>query len=142
MKWFAILGTITFAVLSVAQLTASQVVGDWEGESKCVNLEAAPACRDEHVIFHITRVRDKQNKVIDGSVFVRADKVVDKKNLTMGYLTFKVDLSTYSIQNVFKNKKGGGVWNLSIKNNQMTGTLTQLPGNVVVRKLTLARKKN
>ena len=141
MKSLILLCSAALVAVAVAQLTVPQVAGDWEGDSKCVNLNAMPGCKDEHVIFHMTKIIDKANKPSSNSILVRADKIVDKKPLTMGYLTFKLDNANFALINDFKTKNMKGEWNLKVKGNTITGTLTKFPENAVVRKITLTRKK-
>ena len=141
MKSLVVLASAAFAVLTVAQMSATNVVGAWEGDSKCVNLAALPGCKDEHVIYHITQELDKMKHPSSDTVLVRSDKVVDKKPLVMGYLTFKINFATFQMVNYFKTKKAKGAWSFSVKGNTMTGTLTKLPEGVVVRKITLKRVK-
>jgi hypothetical protein len=136
MKVISVLASVALVALTAAQLKNSQLVGDWEGESKCVNLKVSPACKDEHVIYHITPVVSDK-----GHVYVRADKVVGGKPLVMGYLTFTIDAKTSSIRNEFTLRKSHGIWKLSVKGKEMTGTLTKLPENVVVRQVTLHFRK-
>jgi hypothetical protein len=135
MKWLPTIAITAFVTLTFAQLTTQQVIGDWEGESKCVDLKAAPACKDEHVIFHILPVPKKPNEVL-----VHANKVINKREEEMGDLTFTVDSKMSTIQNVFERNGKKGVWLLAIKRNEMTGTLTLLPNNVIVRKISLKKR--
>lgn len=134
MKIVALLGVSTFLALAFAQFSTKDVTGNWEGESKCVNLKVAPACKDEHVIFHITGIPKKP-----GSVRVQASKVVDKQEEEMGDLVFTIDPKTSSITNEFVNKGSHGLWKLTIKGDSMTGTLSK--DKVVVRRLTLKAQK-
>ena len=137
----AIVAAIAFVTLAVAQLSAPQVVGDWEGESKCVNLTAAPDCKDEHLTFHITQVINKQGKPVNNSVLVRAAKILDKKPTVMGFLTFKLNSAMFTLQNLFKKGGKGGVWDLTVNRDKMTGTLTKMPEKIVIRKITMKRIK-
>ena len=137
----AVVASGALVALTVAQLSAPQLTGDWEGDSKCVNLVAAPACKDEHVIFHITRDLDKFNHPVPNGILVRADKIVNKKHLTMGYLDFKLDAANFTISTFYTKNKSRGAWIFTVKGNTMTGSLTKLPDNVVIRKVTLKKKK-
>jgi hypothetical protein len=57
--------------------TAGSPLGVWRGESVCAT--AAPSCHDEKVVYYIDAIPDKGDQV-----FVRADKIVDGKAITMG----------------------------------------------------------
>src|SRR6266849_5859240 len=52
-------------------------MGVWRGESACAG--DAASCKDEKVVYYIEAVADKPD-----SVFIRADKIVDGKAITMG----------------------------------------------------------
>src|SRR6266478_5749320 len=52
-------------------------VGVWRGESLCKG--DSPACKDEKVVYYIEAIADKPD-----SMFIRADKIVDGKAITMG----------------------------------------------------------
>src|ERR1044071_788344 len=64
----------------------SKVLGEWEGESVCTDPNR-PACRNEHVVYHITK---REGGGADEET-IRADKVVDGKPEYMGSLDCKYD---------------------------------------------------
>ncbi len=106
---------------------AESPVGVWRGESLCKG--DSPSCKDEKVVYYVEAVADKAD-----SMFVRADKIVDGKAITMGsgpwqYNAAKQTLSWETAQRA---------WLLTINGHQIEGTLT-LPGNVVVRRMTLTK---
>ena len=68
-----------------------------------------------------------------------ADKVVKRKLVVMGYLTFQVDPKKLTIRNEFTRNGTHGVWKIAVQGDRMIGTLTKLPQNVVVRQITLRR---
>src|SRR5918911_659020 len=50
----------------------SRLVGDWSGESVCVNKEKFPACHDEQVGYHVVVASGKTD-----TVTITADKIVN-----------------------------------------------------------------
>ena len=113
---------------STAQKTeADSPLGVWRGDSLCAG--DAPSCKDEKVVYYMEAVTGKPD-----SVFIRADKIVDGKAITMGsgpwdYNRAKHTLSWQTAQRL---------WLLTINGKRMEGALT-LPGNVVVRRMTLQK---
>src|SRR5690242_8039634 len=85
--WLLILYGVVAGCQPIAQVEKNEdlqdgvahLLGDWSGESICVNKEKFPACKDEVVIYHITKVADKPN-----TVNLSADKIVDGKPEFMG----------------------------------------------------------
>jgi hypothetical protein len=55
----------------------SGLVGDWRGASICVVRDSA--CRDEDSLYHVTKLAGKP-----GWFFMKLDKIVDGKPVTMG----------------------------------------------------------
>lgn len=109
----------------------SELIGTWRGTSLCTDRVAAPNCKDEVVIYEFTPAANPKD------VHWQADKVVNGKRLNMGEfdLTYsqaegcwKAELEQYRI-----------VWRVTVDGKTLNGTLTQVPGKQVVRKIT-ARK--
>jgi hypothetical protein len=50
----------------------SKLVGDWSGESICVNKEKFPSCNDEQVVYRIVVASGKTD-----TVTITADKIVN-----------------------------------------------------------------
>src|ERR1043166_7254705 len=61
----------------------SKLVGDWSGESICVNKEKFSACNDEQVIYHIAVASGKTD-----AVTIMADKIVSGRPEAMGTFDF------------------------------------------------------
>lgn len=106
----------------------SQLVGDWTGESICVGNR--PACHDEQVVYHITRIAGESNKFK-----LSADKIVDGKPERMGDLDFKYDSKSRILSGEFTNSRYHGLWEFLVKEGEMEGTLKLLPDNTVVRRI-------
>jgi len=106
----------------------SQLVGDWKGAS-IVQVRDTPA-KDETVVWHITKGREP------GKLKIRADKIVNRKAITMGTLDFRYDKSQKAIICEYEQ----GTWRLAVKGDTMDGTLT-LPDRAVLRRVKLQRSK-
>src|SRR5215470_18608771 len=67
-----------------AQKDALDVLGEWEGESKCTVPDSP--CHDEHVIYQITRAKDANDRLS-----IAAYKVVNGERQFMGALGCRLD---------------------------------------------------
>jgi hypothetical protein len=111
----------------------SKVLGDWEGESVCVGRR--PACKDEHVVYHITKKEGEAD-----AVTMHADKLIGGKPEEMYVLDFKYDASKNTLTGEFTVNGTHGVFEYTIKGDEMDGTLRILPAgttgrNIKVRKV-------
>lgn len=107
----------------------SKVLGEWEGESVCVG-KSRPACKNEHVIYHITK-KDGG----DGAVTMHADRVVDGKPEEMYVLDFKYDASKNTLTGEFNANGTRGVFEYAIDDDEMEGTLKLLPAGTLGRRI-------
>ena len=112
-----------------------QVVGNWKGESLCVNKEKFPACNDEQVIYHI-----KKSAAASDAYTIAADKIVNGKPEEMGVFDFKYDSGKNTLVCEFTRNERRGVWEFVIKGDSMEGTLTTLPEKYLVRKIKVKRE--
>ena len=71
--------------------TVDEIVGTWSGSSVCVDRQAAPSCNDEQVVYEINANPGKPD-----TVTAKADKVVDRKRVSMGTLEFAHDAKSSS----------------------------------------------
>ena len=111
---------------------ALALAGDWTGTSLCTDLKALPACHDENVIYHIT-------KISENKVHVAADKIVNGKPQNMGEFDMNVEGSRLTCE--MTNRRGErALWDFTVDGDHMTGTLKLLPGGEVVRKIDVKRK--
>lgn len=107
----------------------SKVLGDWEGESVCVD-KNRPACKNEHVVYHLT----KKDGEADG-VRMRADKIVNGKPEDMGTLDCKHDAAKSTLTCEFTVNGTHGVFEYAINGDEMDGTLKILPAGTLGRKI-------
>lgn len=120
--------------------TEAQVVqrlyGDWSGESICVDKKKFPACSDEKVVYHITRVVGKTD-----TVNLSADKIVNGKPEFMGAFDFTYDPAKLTLTGEFKNTRVHIVMVFIIKGDVLEGTMTDLPGGSLVRRMNVKKNK-
>jgi len=130
----AMLGTALFAIDHNASgrikfaRDEAQLIGNWTGDSICL-VKNSP-CRDEKVIYHITKGSDLNH------VIVSADKIVDGKPVNMGALDYTYDRKNGSLL----NETEGRIWKFIVKGNTIEGTLT-LPDKTVYRRVTLKKEE-
>ncbi len=103
----------------------TRLAGTWRGESKCAT--DAPACHDEHVVYFIAAIPGRPDQL-----FIRADKIVDGKAITMGSGPWNYDAKKQALS----FETNGRLWVLAVHGKQIEGTLT-VGGNVVFRRMTL-----
>jgi hypothetical protein len=116
-----------FLGLGSLATAANSPAGVWRGESLCQG--GSPECKDEKVVYYVNAIADKPD-----SMMIRADKLVDGKAITMGSGPWQYDQAGQTLS----WKTAQRVWLLTINGQTMEGTLT-LPGNVVVRRMTLKK---
>ena len=114
----------------------AQFLGDWSGESICVNRERFPACHDEKVIYHFTRVADKPN-----TVNLSADKIVDGKPENMGSYDFVYDSKKHTLTSEYKTDRVDLLMEFTLKDDVLNGTMTSLPDKIQARRMTVKKDK-
>ena len=114
----------------------SKVLGEWEGESVCVD-KNRPACKNEHVIYHITKKDGEAD-----TVTMHADKVVNGKPEEMGALDCKHDAAKSTLTCEFTVNGTHGVFEYTIKGDEMEGTLKILPAGTLGRKINVKKLTN
>jgi hypothetical protein len=118
------------------QLRVEDVVGDWQGESKCVGHN--PSCHDETSLYHFSALEDQPNKV-----HLAGDKLVNGKWELMG--TFELDLdpvnATMTAEFPIPRTGGKGVLTFKVAGDKMDGVMTVYPENEIARKIHLERQK-
>jgi len=112
----------------------AQLIGLWRGTSTCTDRVAAPACRDETVVYELTPGPQP------GTVHWLADKVVDGQRQTMGELDLSYDATEGCWKAEFSSPRARMVWRLKVDGTHLSGTGRMLPGNETVRKLELVKQ--
>jgi hypothetical protein len=108
----------------------SKLVGNWSGESVCVNKEKFPACNDEQVIYRVVLAPDKSH-----TLTITMDKVVHGKPETMGTSAFVYDARKQTLVSEIKGNKWHLIVELSVKGDLLEGTLATLPDKTIVRRI-------
>jgi hypothetical protein len=114
----------------------SRLVGDWSGESICVNKEKFPSCNDEQVVYRIVAANGKTD-----TVTVTADKIVNNKPVTMGTFDFVFDARRQTLTSEFKNDRVHIIFELAVKGDLLEGTLATLPDRTLVRRIKVKKNK-
>lgn len=128
MKIVALAGGFALAQEASAQAstTAANAVGVWRGTSLC---RVHPsACKDEVVVYRITRVNGSDSLSID------ARKIVNGQEEEMGVLACLPEASVGQIRCAMPN----GVWHFAIRGDSLVGEL-RLPDNTKFRDVSTAR---
>ena len=114
----------------------SKLVGDWSGESICVNKEKFPACNNERVVYHVVVASGKTD-----TVTITADKIVNNKPETMGTFDFVYNAQRQTLTSEFKNDKVHIIFEFAVKGDFLEGTLTNLPDRTLVRRIKVKKDK-
>src|SRR4051794_9131279 len=78
----------------------AKLIGDWYGDSICVDKQKFPACNDESVVYHIKEVAGKPD-----TVNLSADKIVNGKPEFMGAFDFVYDPKKETLTGEFQNSR-------------------------------------
>jgi hypothetical protein len=124
----------SLAHAAASEHSASELIGTWRGTSVCTDRVAAPACKDESVVYEFA-AGAKRN-----SVHWKADKIVDGKRVPMGEfdLVYRPSDSCWTAE--VTSPRFHMVWSLTVNGAALHGTATLLPGREVVRRIE-ARKE-
>jgi len=108
---------------------ASELLGTWHGTSVCTDRVAAPACKDETVVY------DFSAGAKPGTVHWKADKIVDGKRLAMGEfdLVYSPTDSCWSAE--LTTPRFRMVWCVAVEGAVLRGSAALLPGRQIVRKI-------
>jgi hypothetical protein len=119
-----------FLVLTAAP-QAQTLAGEWAGESKCVGNRGA--CVDEQNVYVIAPKTDRL-------VFISAYKIVNGERVLMGESDYQYDTQTHRLTWDFTANGIHRRWEFVVTATTMQGTLTVLPDQTVVRRVTLAKR--
>jgi len=111
-----------------APAAASNPVGVWRGTSLC-RVRPSP-CRDEIVVYRITRVNASDSLSLD------ARKIVNGQEEEMGVLGCRAAAAGSQITCTMSN----GVWRFTIRGDSLVGEL-RLPDNRKFRDVSTARSR-
>jgi hypothetical protein len=88
------------------------LMGNWAGESICQVKNSA--CKDETVVYHITR---KKNPAL---FQINADKIVNGSSIQMGELEFRYN----KLNHTLICESNNGFWKLTVTGKRIEGSLT------------------
>jgi hypothetical protein len=134
--WSVVVACASVLPLALAAPVAAGTaapLGVWRGTSTCTDRVAAPACRDEVVVYEF-KVGAKA-----GTVHWQADKVVDGERQTMGEMDLAYDAELACWKGEFVSPRVHSVWCLVVDGAHMTGTAWVLPGKQTIRKIDVRR---
>jgi hypothetical protein len=114
----------------------SKLVGDWFGESICVNKEKFPACHDEQVVYHVAVASGKTN-----TVTIAADKIVNGKPEAMGTFDFTYDAQKRTLTSEINNERMHLIFEFAVKDELLEGTLSRLPERTLARRIKVKKSK-
>ena len=117
-----------------AKHSVSELLGTWRGSSVCTDRVAAPACKDEVIVYEFTAGPKP------GTVRWQADKVVDGKRESMGDpFEMAYDEGDDCWKTEFQSPRARVVWCLAVSGDRLTGSAWLLPGKPKVRKVDARR---
>lgn len=129
--------------LAVSSSAAAQeadpkpILGVWRGTSLCVNLEAAPACRDEEVVYEFREMTPP----VAGKLNLNADKIVDGKVVPMGAFDLAWDPRRGAWSYEIQTPRVHALWSFEQpRGDDLAGTLVLLPDRTLVRKAAAHRR--
>jgi hypothetical protein len=115
---------------------AADLIGTWKGTSVCTDRVAAPACKDEVIVYEFTAGPKP------GTVRWQADKVVDGKRESMGDpFEMAYDEGDDCWKTEFQSPRARVVWCLAVSGDRLTGSAWLLPGKPKVRKVDARRER-
>ena len=129
---FAVVVAISAVALSLhAASETRDVIGTWEGESKCTVPDSP--CHDEHVIYTIKPAAG------GGGLMMQADKVVNGERQNMGTLPCRYDPAGKRLTCVTEGAKPGD-WIFTVSGDTMTGTATLRNPHQLYRRVHVERQ--
>ena len=115
---------------------AKAILGEWRGTSVCVNLQAAPACRDEEVIYEFREMAPP----VAGKLTLKADKIVDGRAEPMGEFDIAWDPAEEAWSSEVRTPRVHALWRFKQPSrDELAGTLVLRPDRTVVRKAAARR---
>jgi hypothetical protein len=133
LKLACIVAGLSLAWRSAASAEPAEIIGTWRGTSTCSDRVAAPACRDEVVVYELTAGAKP------GTVHWQADKIVDGERGTMGESELAYDAVKKCWAAELRTPRVHIVWCLVVDGTHLTGTARLLPGKETVRKVDLRK---
>jgi hypothetical protein len=133
MKCWGAAVALALVVFQTPDQPAARILGTWHGTSTCVDRQVDRACGDEEVIYVIDSAAGPR-----GPVRMAADKLVNGVRQPMGELRLEYDAPsrTWSVD---LDARFRARWSFRPQGEDLLGTLTELPGGRLVRRVTAHR---
>lgn len=121
---------VAFAAASGSPRDNSEILGAWEGESKCTVPDSP--CHDEHVIYEIAADKDAS-----GGLKMDGYKVANGERVFMGTLRCEYQAAKKVLSCTSRGKDSDD-WEYTLSGDTLEGTLT-INGKTLYRKITTKR---
>jgi hypothetical protein len=113
-------------------VSLASVLGTWKGDSTCVGNH--PACKNEVVVYRFEAIPGKP-----GVVLLLGDKIIEGQRVPMGKLEFQYNEAKGELSCEFKRGQTHGLWQFTVSEDSIEGTLVQLPGKELARRVKVKR---
>jgi hypothetical protein len=130
----ALLVSPSGALAAPPEHAPSELIGTWRGTSVCTDRVAAPACKDEVIVYDFSAGAKAD------TVHWKADKIVEGKREPMGESDLVYDGGEACWKTEFESPRAHVVWCLIPKDAQLKGSAWLLPKKQVVRRVDAQRK--
>lgn len=121
---------VAFAAASGSPRDNSEILGAWEGESKCTVRDSP--CHDEHVIYEIAADKDAS-----GGLKMDGYRVANGERVFMGTLRCEYQ-EAKKVLSCTSRGKDSDDWEYTLSGDTLEGTLT-INGKTLYRKITTKR---
>lgn len=132
--------TLLFPLALFSQTFAGSIAGTWEGESICT-IRDSP-CRDEHVVYEISRNATPQNASADARAALdwkmKAYKIVNGEKQSMGTLYCSFGEKKNNLSCLTKTRTEVD-WEYFLDGDKLSGTLQIGQEKTLFRKVTAKR---
>jgi hypothetical protein len=110
------------------------ILGVWQGTSLCTNLQLAPACKDEQVIYTFVPAAETA-----GAVRLEADKVVEGERQRMGEMELVFREASGRWESEIETARYHSLWSFEVEGRTLHGELVDLPSGGRVRAIRVER---
>lgn len=107
----------------------TELIGTWRGTSVCADRVAAPACKDETVIYDFTAGAKPD------TVHWKADKIVNGERVNMGEFDLVYSTTDACWRAELTSPRFHMIWCVVVDHATLAGTAAILPGKQIVRKI-------
>ncbi len=130
---FSVMAPSPIAHAEADKSRPAELIGTWQGTSTCTDLVAAPACRNETVVYVFTAGSRP------GTVHWLAEKLVAGQREAMGEMELEYDPTASCWKGVFNSPRVKVEWRLVVNGWRLSGSGRLLPGNETIRKVDLRK---